>query len=151
MIKLEVSSDSLAKVSHTLRNASDAVRGRVLKVGAAVVKSRSELAFHQADMRPSAWPPLAESTIKRKAKKNLSPNPLMATGNMKRSLAIKNPTPDSIEIGSYTDYASYQQFGTNHIPARPFMPEEGGTLTPAAEREVSAAMQSAATAILSKL
>lgn len=47
--------------------------------------------------------------------------PLLDTGTLLRSIRfeIKN---DQIHMGTGLHYAKYHQFGTQHIPKRPFMP-----------------------------
>jgi hypothetical protein len=71
------------------------------------------------------WQPLAESTIRDKARKGFEvPAPLLRTGDMRESLAVQvEPTPLGVEmaVGSDNPIALYQEMGTPTIPPRPFL------------------------------
>ena len=65
------------------------------------------------------WEPLKPATIKRRRKG--SAKPLVDTGRLRNSIATR-AKPKSIEFGTNVNYAAAQQFGTEHIPDRPFLP-----------------------------
>jgi Mu-like prophage protein gpG len=101
-------------------------------------------AFREEALRPAPWEPLAPSTMrqvnrgfdKKKSKlskkkqetANFIKNPLIDTGAMMRFLRafeIGERAPDGgyiASIASDRPYAAFHQFGTKHIPARPFLP-----------------------------
>ena len=66
---------------------------------------------------------------------------LIDTGALFRSILAQPPTADSVEVGTDRPYALYHQFGTKHMPARPFFPVQGESLTERAEQIVREAMQ----------
>lgn len=47
--------------------------------------------------------------------------PLMDTGVLYGSITAQVLGKHTLQVGSATDYAHYHQFGTKHIPARPFL------------------------------
>lgn len=56
--------------------------------------------------------------------------PLHKTGALAASVYAA-PVGRSVEFGATSPYASFQQYGTSTIPARPFVPEvRGGRLVP---------------------
>ncbi len=94
---------------------------RVLRAIGLVVVSASQRAFTDASLRPSAWAPLAPSTIKQRRAEGRGTAPLLKTGLLSRSPRIGSVSP-SVEIVSDRPYAAYQQLGTKRMPARPFFP-----------------------------
>nr|DAS07641.1 MAG TPA: virion morphogenesis protein [Bacteriophage sp.] len=46
--------------------------------------------------------------------------PLMDTGRLYQSV-VAHVANDSLQVGTNVSYAPYHQFGTEHIPARPFL------------------------------
>lgn len=62
------------------------------------------------------WPPLAESTLKKKG----ADTPLLETGKMRDSISHE-VTGDEARIGSPEDTALWQELGTSKIPPRPFL------------------------------
>ena len=46
--------------------------------------------------------------------------PLMNTGRLYQSV-VAHVANDSLQVGTNVSYAPYHQFGTEHIPARPFL------------------------------
>nr|DAX15476.1 MAG TPA: virion morphogenesis protein [Caudoviricetes sp.]DAY37175.1 MAG TPA: virion morphogenesis protein [Caudoviricetes sp.] len=46
--------------------------------------------------------------------------PLMDTGRLYQSV-VAHVANDSLQVGTNVSYAPYHQFGTQHIPARPFL------------------------------
>lgn len=47
--------------------------------------------------------------------------PLMDTGRLYNSIEAQVIGKHRLQVGTATDYAHYHQFGTKHIPARPFL------------------------------
>lgn len=47
--------------------------------------------------------------------------PLMDTGVLYGSITAQVIGKHTLQVGSATNYAHYHQFGTQHIPARPFL------------------------------
>lgn len=125
-------------------------RAKVLKAGGHAIAAMATRAFRDESLRPSPWLPLAKKTLAKKAAGRTSP--LIDTGALFRSIRVAQPEGDSVEIASDRPYATYHQFGTTRMPARPFIPaiggEDGGAaaLTPAAEESVKAAMAAQAKA-----
>lgn len=86
----------------------------------------------EGDPWGNAWEPLAPATITERARKNKSGKILQRDGVLRRSVFAE---PTAVEPGvtrafvsaggPAAAYASAQQFGTEDIPARPFMPLRG--------------------------
>jgi phage gpG-like protein len=79
--------------------------------------------FDGMNQRPK-WPPLAQSTVERKARQGLDPRPLRATGLLRASLTepgapgqVDQPTPGSFRFGTKVPYAFYHDTGTG-VPKR---------------------------------
>lgn len=78
------------------------------------------------EQEPS-WAPLADSTLKQKARLGYSPQPLIRTGHLRQSFA---PFADDRQAGvgaqaSFgVDYAELHETGTSRFPARPMLPPE---------------------------
>ena len=67
------------------------------------------------------WPPLAESTLKAKAALGYEvPKPLLREGTLRDSIRAEVDGLNA-EIGTDDPIASIHEFGTNKIPARPFL------------------------------
>ena len=47
--------------------------------------------------------------------------PLMDTGRLYNSIEAQVIGKHRLQVGTATDYAHFHQFGTKHIPARPFL------------------------------
>jgi HK97 gp10 family phage protein len=62
------------------------------------------------------WPPLAPSTIEKKA----ADTPLLETGAMRDSIT-HSVDGDEARVGSNEDTALWQELGTSKIPPRPFL------------------------------
>lgn len=84
----------------------------------------------RAHVPASIWAPLAESTAREKARKRLSPLPLIRSGAAGlRGRWLVLPRSNGVEVKSPTPYAPVHQFGTRRagrsrnvkIPARPFL------------------------------
>ena len=63
------------------------------------------------------WPPLAESTVARKANGD---TPLLETGALRDSISHEVHEHSAV-VGSTSDIARYHEFGTSRIPPRPFL------------------------------
>ncbi len=73
----------------------------------------------QAGPNKELWPALAKSTKKRKR----TSRKLVETGAMRRSVFAR-PKGEIIEFGATIPYSGTHQFGTKHVPRRPFMPTD---------------------------
>ena len=100
-------------------------------------------AFKNPNLRPSPWEPRKD-----KARHPL----LLRSTTMWRSIVYRVTAPDTVEVGTSAKYAPYHQFGTKHIPARPFFPiDKYGNLTPDAQKLITHKVQSAYAKALEKL
>jgi phage gpG-like protein len=66
------------------------------------------------------WPPLAQSTLKRKA----ANTPLLETGELRDSIEWTvhgHGNHAEAEVGSNNDKAVWHELGTSRVPARPFL------------------------------
>lgn len=129
-------------------------------IGAAVA-SRAERAFKTERLRPSPWAPRKVTGVgffkmlralaaldpnargykkkkkaieKAYAKKKGLDHPLLIkhpTGGLWKSISYRLEGEDTVVIGSDKEYATYHQFGTKNMPARPFFPiDKNGRLLP---------------------
>ena len=99
-----------------------------MKVGAESIQRLIQKTF-QTSASPTGekWEDLDPETIKRRRKK--SNIPLVDTGKLRLSMATSYGAR-TINFGTNTKYAGFQQFGTRFIPARPFLPvTRSGDLT----------------------
>lgn len=88
----------------------------------------------QAGGRPSAWPRRKERKGKRL---------LRETGRLERSITAQ-PDDDSVVVGSDLPYAAAHNFGSTHLPPRPFLavqPEDETEMAGVLERYVAEAMR----------
>jgi phage gpG-like protein len=85
------------------------------------------LEAHRFDVEGPGWVPLADSTVRRKARKGM-PEPtriLFGWGELRNSLAGHNQftvlrvTPDEMFMGTNIPYATFHQEGGGKLPARP--------------------------------
>ena len=150
MIDVTISVDT-SKIDRTLADFPAmvaAVQTRALAYIGQAVASRATLAFRTASFRPSPWAPRKPSyivTVNKKTgkkTKKLDNHPLLIkSGSLRQSISWKFSGDDAVVVGTDRKYAGYHQFGTKHMPARPFMPfDRNGNLTPAMagkiEREI---------------
>ena len=119
--------ESLAKFAEHLAIMSVAVvaaEHKALKRCAKLVEAtaKSEIGTYQDAVGPfPAWPALAESTEDQKEKSGYPLNsPLLRTGEMRDSIEHEVSGNEAV-IGSKSDIAAYQEFGTDKIPPRPFI------------------------------
>ena len=95
-------------------------------------------AFHDESVRASTWAQL---------KKRVG-SPLLKSTLLSKSPRIIETTNEHVIVGTDRPYAKYHQFGTKHIPARPFFPfDSSGKPIPVAIRNI----QLAAAAAMRKL
>ena len=77
--------------------------------------------YHAAEGPFPAWAPLAASTEAAKARMGYPANsPLLATGEMRDSIGM-HVSPEGAEVGTSSEKAVWQEYGTDRIPPRPFM------------------------------
>ena len=113
----------------------------LLEVGGFALMQCALAAWRDESMRPAPWQPLAPATVERKAKAGKTAM-LIFERHMQQSLRVGVPSGGKVEVGNDAFYAPFHQFGTRKMPARPFIPmREDGSLVPAAERKVFAAMR----------
>lgn len=68
------------------------------------------------------WQPLKRPRPLRQGQRGIGGDqPLMNIGNLYNSIEAQVIGKHRLQIGTATDYAHYHQFGTQHIPARPFL------------------------------
>lgn len=68
------------------------------------------------------WQPLKRPRPLRQGQRGIGGDqPLMNIGNLYNSITAQVIGKHTLQVGSATDYAHYHQFGTQHIPARPFL------------------------------
>lgn len=89
--------------------------------------ARAQIGHYQGPAGPfSAWPPLAESTEREKARLGYRADaPLLRDGTLRDSITYEVHQDEAV-VGSKSDIAAYQEFGTSangapHIPPRPFI------------------------------
>jgi phage gpG-like protein len=91
------------------------VEHHAMEQAAVVVETEAKRVIGTYDY---GWPPLAESTIERKANGD---TPLLETGEMRDSIEHV-ATDKEAHIGSNNDKAVWQELGTSRgIPPRPFL------------------------------
>lgn len=146
MIKVEVRFDTsrLDRLLHDMPVALARAQHKALAAIGAHVASEATRAFRDATLRPSPWAP-------RKDKKSTHPL-LIKSGALRQSISWRVTAPDTVVVGSDKKYASYHQFGTKRMPARPFFPvDRNGQLTPRMMRKINADIEKAFTSELRKI
>lgn len=109
----------------------DGVQRTVLERAAQIVEDEAKRVLGTYDY---GWPPLAPSTVARKA---AGDSPLLETGELRDSIAhnIDHPSPAALGgrwmgvgvhpmsafVGSDNDKAVWHEFGTSRVPPRPFL------------------------------
>ena len=131
-MNIEVKVDT-AKLERMLADFPEALaraQKSALKAIGAEVKSQAELAFKHPHYRPSPWAP----------RKSGGDWPLLVkhpNGGLRASIESKLVGDDTVVVGTDKKYAGYHQFGTKHMPARPFMPvDKSGNLLPRVMRKI---------------
>lgn len=141
-----------ADLKKMMRNIQGPGRALVLKAGGQAIAAMATRSFRDPKLRAKPWAPLSAYTLKRKKKGRTSI--LIDTGALFRSIRVNQPSGDTVEIVTDRFYATFHQFGTKRMPARPMIPATGGAdggeanLTDAAEARVRAAMEAQTKAIL---
>lgn len=84
--------------------------------------AKAEIGKYQGEVGPfPAWSALAESTQVERERLGFTPNdPLLRRGDLRDSIQREVGNLEAV-IGSKSEIAAYQEFGTEKIPARPFM------------------------------
>ena len=130
LIEVKVDTTKFDRILSDLPNAMARARRKALfDIGAEVV-SQADLAFKHPHRRPSPWAP----------RKSGGDWPLLVkhpNGGLKVSIKHKLVGDDTVVVGTDKEYAGYHQYGTKHMPARPFMPlDREGNLLPRVQRKV---------------
>ena len=119
-----------------------AQRVALLKIGN-VVERHARDAFKNASLRPSPWAP------RKKAYKH---QPLLKSTNMWHGIKYKVTGPDTVVVGTPFEYATYHQFGTKNMPARPFFPiDRYGQIMPTVMQQITHKVQGAYAAEIRKV
>jgi HK97 gp10 family phage protein len=84
-----------------------------LEKAAVVVETEAKRAIGTHDY---GWPPLAASTVEKKG----HDSPLLDTGELRDSIT-HTVSDNEARIGSNLDKAVWHEYGTRHIPPRPFL------------------------------
>ena len=84
--------------------------------------AKSEIGHYQPEVGPfQDWAPLADSTEAEKSRLGYPTGaPLLRDGNLRDSIEHEINGLEAV-IGSKSDIAAYQEFGTATIPPRPFI------------------------------
>jgi len=83
--------------------------------------AKASIGYYQPAAGPyPAWEQLAASTLAHHDRMGVGDSPLMVTGQLYASIQHE-VEDDKAVIGSKMDIAADQEFGTDRIPARPFM------------------------------
>lgn len=84
--------------------------------------AKDEIGTYQPEVGPfPAWAPLADATVADRVANGYSPDePLLRTGDLRDSIKHEVQGLEAV-VGSQSDIAAYQEFGTRTIPPRPFI------------------------------
>ena len=124
-IDIKVDTSKFDKMLADVPAALARAQSHALKEIGAEVESQVELAFKHPQYRPSPWAP------RQKSKRDDGHPLLIKSGALRQSIGWKLQGSDTVVIGTDRKYAGYHQFGTKHMPARPFFPvDKSGNLTP---------------------
>jgi len=108
---------------------ADAQKNALKSIGDEVA-SQATRAFKDPVYRPSPWAP----------RKMGGDWPLLVkhpNGGLKASIIPRGVGNDTVVVGTDKKYASFHQFGTKKMPARPFFPIDAhGDLTPRMMRKI---------------
>ncbi len=104
---------------------------RTVMRGAALIQKKAKA---QMGHEQPYWPALKPETISRKARGN---TPLLETGELRASIEVSGPYREgartvSAYVGSNNPKAAWHEFGTGHVPPRPFL----GPAAIGAERQI---------------
>src|SRR5574340_1454777 len=119
--------DSLAKFAEHLAVASVSIavaEHKALEQCARLVEktAKESIGEYQPESGPfPSWAPLADSTEAEKARLGYPVDaPLLREGDLRDSIEHEVEGLEAV-IGSKSEIAEYQEFGTEHIPPRPFI------------------------------
>ena len=84
--------------------------------------AKEEIGVYQPEVGPfQEWAPLADSTENEKARLGYAVDaPLLRDGTLRDSIKHEVAGLEAV-VGSESDIAAYQEFGTDKIPPRPFI------------------------------
>ena len=101
--------------------------------------------------RPEDWKPLSYQYAKEFHDGNRIPT-LQLTGDLQQSIQIEDNNPEAATVWTDCPYAVKHQYGdeSTNLPARPFFPIVGDSLTAYAEAECVAAAQNELERILAR-
>lgn len=140
-MNVRITTDTITpELQRILRRVSGPEARAALKDAAKAVEYSAKDAFEDDSRRPAPWAPLSPITIARKG----GSKPLIASGDMRRSIRVISVGPKQALIGSHSKAGKYSlaaihQLGAPkaRIPARPFFPfSSSGQATEEIKREV---------------
>lgn len=102
--------------------AAELKRGLEASAKAIEVTAKAEIGKYQPEVGTfPEWPSLAESTQQERERLGYTPDdPLLRRGDLRDTIQREVGNLEAV-IGSKSEIAEYQEFGTDKIPARPFM------------------------------
>jgi phage gpG-like protein len=148
-INVQVTDEVTPDLAMRIREQPERTRAALEKSGLGLV-SMAKRAFSITALRPEAWAPLSERTIKNRKRQGFRGTaPLRASGSLWQSLAIQDLSSNSVTVGSdrksgIWSIAAIHQLGAprRKIPARPFFPVHAdGSFTDRARRLVRGFME----------
>jgi len=110
------------KLAVPIAMAAELKRGLEASAKAIEETAKAEIGKYQPEVGPfPEWPELAEATQQDRERQGYSPDePLLRRGDLRDSIKREVGNLEAV-IGSKSEIAAYQEFGTDKIPARPFM------------------------------
>jgi HK97 gp10 family phage protein len=110
------------KLAVPIAIAAELRRGLEASAKAIEETAKAEIGKYQPEIGPfPEWPELAESTQQDRERQGYPANePLLRRGDLRDSIERQVGNLEAV-IGSKSEIAAYQEFGTDKIPARPFM------------------------------
>jgi hypothetical protein len=101
----------------TSLDAGMAAAGRVIQKDA-----KARIGSYQDAQPPfGAWPPLTPQTQAERVAQGFTPDdPLLRTGELRDSIVTEHTFLETV-VGSKMPIAAYQEYGTAHVPPRPFI------------------------------
>lgn len=112
----------IAHLATLERNAKERAEQGLKKSAELIEKTaKAEIGNYQPAVGPyREWEQLADSTLAHHERMGVGDSPLMVTGQLYASIQHETEDGQAV-IGSKMEIARYQEFGTDRIPARPFM------------------------------
>ena len=130
-IEVKVDTSKFDKMMADFPTALARAQKRALMDIGSEVASQTDRAFKHPQYRPSPWAP----------RKSGGTWPLLVKhpdGGLRATIKSKLVGDDTVVVGTDKKYAGYHQFGTKHMPARPFMPlDRNGNLTPQMQQKIN--------------